>query len=201
MCRSLSTSVKAKMRTMFYKIENQNETDSHRQKHKSKLLWNISHDALVLINTMSSIHQRIDQKDRRYKWLIQLSFESKCLYKEKLDQNCLFDTKWSKIWLRCLTEKQLVCRHGNPRIVMYSKIVLEQRVPNLSPTMYPFSIATDEHVPITSYDKRLSKITKYPLNFNSLACARFRGFSEKKTSKRMWLCARISPVWHALQTQ
>jgi len=38
MCRSLSTSVKVKMRTMFYKIENQNETDSHRQKHKSKLL-------------------------------------------------------------------------------------------------------------------------------------------------------------------
>jgi len=35
---------------------------------------------------------------------------------------------------------------------------------------------------------------------NSLASACFRGFSEKKTPKRTWLCAGTSSVRHALQT-
>jgi len=35
---------------------------------------------------------------------------------------------------------------------------------------------------------------------NSLASDRIQGFSEKKTPKRTWLCARISPVRNALQT-
>jgi len=36
--------------------------------------------------------------------------------------------------------------------------------------------------------------------FNSLTSSCFRGFSEKKTLKRTWLCARISLVRYALQT-
>jgi len=30
--------------------------------------------------------------------------------------------------------------------------------------------------------------------------AAFGDFRRKKTPKRMWLCAGISPVWYALQT-
>jgi len=37
--------------------------------------------------------------------------------------------------------------------------------------------------------------------FNTLAPGWFWGFSEKKTPKRTWLCAGISPVRYALQIQ
>ena len=37
--------------------------------------------------------------------------------------------------------------------------------------------------------------------FNTLASARIRGFLEKKTPKRTWICAGISLVRYALQTQ
>jgi len=35
---------------------------------------------------------------------------------------------------------------------------------------------------------------------NTLASGRFRGFSEKTTPKRMWLCAGISPLLYGLRT-
>jgi len=46
-------------------------------------------------------------------------------------------------------------------------VVLDQGVPNVSLTMYPFSISTDEHVPLKSFmSKRLIKITKVHWSFN-----------------------------------
>jgi len=37
--------------------------------------------------------------------------------------------------------------------------------------------------------------------FNTLASTRIQEFSEKKTPKRTWLCAGLSLVRYALQTQ
>ena len=39
------------------------------------------------------------------------------------------------------------------------------------------------------------------INLNSLVSGCFRGFSEEKTHKRMWLCMGISLVQYGLQTQ
>ena len=49
-------------------------------------------------------------------------------------------------------------------------------------------------------NKKTAKLKKL-MSFNSLASAKIRGFSKKKTPKHTWLCAGISPVWYALQTQ
>ena len=38
-------------------------------------------------------------------------------------------------------------------------------------------------------------------DLNTLASARIREFSKKKTPKPTWLCTGISPVWYALQTR
>jgi len=50
----------------------------------------------------------------------------------------------------------------------------------------------------TNYELVLASI--HWVQFNSLASTRIQRFS-KKTPKRTWLCARISPVWYALQTR
>jgi len=51
------------------------------------------------------------------------------------------------------------------------------------------------------YSAPLSVSKRHCSDINTFRTARFQGFSPKKAPKRTWLCAGISPLRYALQTQ